>query len=315
MTIKFRNPFKKEKKRINTAGFIGGLILAVIILTLFFCCIMGWGIYKLNWQGSFIESFVNIIPYPAARVNSHFILLSDYYKDLNAAKKFYDKQSKNNFPSIPSENQLKKIILEDRLIDEVLTKNIADRLNVAIAEIDIDNKLNEIINNYGSREDLEEYLQEWYGIGINNYKKYFIKPNLYEDFLEAKIIDDASINGEARKKIDEAYGKLKAGENFDKIFDQYSEFKAEENGSAKSMTGNFLRGELPKALEDSLFLLKAGQYTDVIKLPGSYSIIKLVQKDEDKGLLVLKTILVKTKKLNDLVQEEKAKSTIKIYVY
>ncbi|MBN1325732.1 peptidyl-prolyl cis-trans isomerase [Candidatus Falkowbacteria bacterium] len=315
MKLKFRNPFKKEKAPIKTATFILGLILSLLVLIIVFLGIIGWGIYGLNWQGSFIESVVSIVPYPAARVNSHFILCSDYFKDLNAARKFYDKQRSNNVVNLPNDQKLKKIILEDRLVEEVLIENIADRLNVIVAEIDADNKLNEIINNYGTKEDLEKYLLEWYGIGINDYKKYFIKPNLYEDFLEIKIIDDVSINGKAREKIDEAYAKLKSGIDFDKVFEEYSEFKEEDNGSTKSMTGNFLRGELPKPLEDSLFLLKAGQYTDVIKLPGSYSIIKLINKDEDKGLLILKTILVKTKNLNDLVQEEKEKSTIKIYAY
>lgn len=315
MKLKFRNPFKKEKAPIETTTFIVGLFLSFIILIIAFLGIIGWGIYKLNWQGDFINNIVRIIPYPAARVDKNFILFSDYLKDLNAANKFYKKQSSSGFPNIPSEEQLKKTILEDRLVREIITSRICSRLNVIVTDADINKKLDEIIGNVGSREATEKYLQDWYGISIDDYKKYFIKPNLYEDFAEAKIMDDMAINGEARKKIDQAYNELKKGESFDKVFDEYSEFKPADNGNAKSMTGNFLRGELPKNLEDSLFLLKAGQYTDVIKLAGSYSIIKLISKDEEKGVLVLKTILVKTKSLNDLVQEEKEKSNIKIYAY
>lgn len=315
MKLKFRNPFKKEKAPLKATTFITGLLLAILIILITFLGIISWGIYKLNWQGDFIDAIVKIVPYPAARVDKNFILFSDYLKDLNAANKFYNKQSGSGFPNIPSEEQLKKTILEDRLVREIITSRICSHLGVTVTQSDIDKKLDEIIGNVGSREATEKYLQDWYGISIDDYKKYFIKPNLYEDFAEAKIMDDMTINGEARKKIDEAYNKLKKGESFDKVFDEFSEFKPADNGNTKSMTGNFLRGELPKSLEDSLFLLKAGQYTDVVKLSGSYSIIKLISKDEDKGVLVLKTILVKSKNLNDLVQEEKNKSTIKIYAY
>jgi parvulin-like peptidyl-prolyl isomerase len=315
MKFNLRNPFKKQTAKPEKKIIILSIVSGILLLVVAFFGIFAWGIYKLDWQGKFVESIVKIVPFPAAQVDNNYISFFDYSRNLDAANQFYAKERSLGMQNLPNTQATKKIILEDRLISNMLSEKIAINLGVTISEQDVQQKLEEIIKNGKSQEETVKYLNDWYGISLTEYEKYFIRPNLLQDKIETNLQSNTTINGEAKKKIDEAYAKLKAGGNFDEVFKQYSEFKPEDEGNASSMTGNFLRGELPKALEDALFALNVGQYTDVIKLSGSYSIIKIIKKDENKGVLTLKTIFVKTKSLNDLVQEEKNKSKITIYAY
>lgn len=312
MKRKFKNPFKQKEAKLKTPYFILGIILGLLVLLLAFLGIMAWGIYKLDWQGPFIENLVSIVPYPAARVGSSYVSFYDYLKDLGAASKYYEKQRRSGFSNIPSAADLKKIVLEDRLVKNILVQKIAAELGIKITASDVQNKLDEIIKNQGSKEGLVNFLNNFYGLSISEYEKYFILPNLYYDQAELKIENDSTINGEARKKIEEALSKLKNGQKFDDVLKQYGEGGQNQEGG---LTGNFLRGELPKTLEDQLFSMSIGSHTEIITLPGSYSIIELVNKDFDKGVLTLKAIMVKTKTLDDLVQDLKNKTRIRIYAY
>ncbi len=315
MKFNLRNPFKKQKAEPNIKVLVISIIFGILLLFIVFLGIFSWGIYQLDWQGKFVETIVKIIPYPAAKADKSYISFYDYLRNLDAANKFYAKQRSTGIQNLPNVKTTKKIILEERLISNLLSERVAKNLGVTISEQDVAQKLDEIIKNGKGQEEVTKYLNDWYGISLAEYEQYFIRPNLLQDKIELNLQNNVLINGEAKKKIDEAYAELKAGANFDEIFKQYSEFKPEDEDSVSSMTGNFLRGELPKTLEDALFALNVGQYTDVIKLSGSYSIIKIIKKDENKGALTLKAIFVKTKSLNDLVQDEKNKSKIKIYAY
>ncbi|MDD5341251.1 MAG: SurA N-terminal domain-containing protein [Patescibacteria group bacterium] len=311
MKFKLQNPFKKEQKKLTLFQFISGIIAGLLILLILFLGVVAWGIYKLDWNGAAIEAITKIFPYPAARVNGQFIPFYDYLRNFEAADKYLNIQRKAGFTNIPDLAQLKKTVLEDRLIDNIFMYKIADQVGVTISDEQIKAKLDEIIKNQGDAAKLSSFLNENYGLSIAEYEKYFITPNLYQDQTELKIENDKTINGESRNKIEEALTKLKSGQSFDEVLKKYGE----TDTSQSSLTGNFLRGELPKTLEDQLFSMSAGSRTDIITLPGSYSIVQLVKKDTDKGVLTLKAIVVKIKTLNDLIQDEKSKSKITIYAY
>jgi len=312
MKLNFFKKIKNLKVKSGKNYLVISVIICLVVLIALFFGTMAWGVYKLGWRGGFADNFLEIMPWPAAKVNQVNILYPDYLKDLKAAEKFYAKQKESGYTNIPTSEQLQKIILEDRLITNVLVKEIANRYKITVSQKDIDEATNTVIANAGGQDKMTKFLKDYYGLDLLDYKKYFVEPNLYYDKTNEAVIDDESLNGAAKKKIQEALSKLRNGENFEDVAKAYSENeKADQHASQE----NFLRGELPKDLEDQLFALADGKYTDVVTLPDSYAIFKLLKKDDDKGVLTTQRIIVKLKTLADLITEQKQKAQIKIYAY
>lgn len=81
--------------------------------------------------------------------------------------------------------------------------------------------------------------------------------------------------GNAKKKIDELYEKLKSGSNFEELARQFS-----DDNQTKDRGGllqPFKSGRLPKEFEDAAFALqKDGDYSTVIETPYGWHIIKRI---------------------------------------
>ena len=312
MKFKIFNRGRKLKWGIRIRNFILAALLIIFVVFILCIGILSWGIYKLEWRGSLIEKIMMAIPLPVAKVGNNYVFSLDYYADLKSARIFYAKQKANNFPNIPSDAELKKIILEDRLIDNILVGQIAQKYKITVTDQEINDKMEAIIKNKGSQQEVEKFLADYYGLDISGYKKYFIKPNLLYDKTNQAVIDDENINGAAQKKIQAALNDLRNNEDFDTVAMKYTE-ETDPLGN-KIIKENFLRGELPNDIEDELYGMKEGTYTDVLTLPTALAIFKLDKKDENKGVLGLSKIIVKIKTLNDILPAEKQKTQINIYV-
>lgn len=86
----------------------------------------------------------------------------------------------------------------------------------------------------------------------------------------------------AKKKIDEAYSKLQAGENFEKLVRQYSA-DATTNTKAGVFKRMFGTDELEKPFEETLFSLKKNNsYSTPIRTSKGWHIVRLIEKQELK---------------------------------
>ena len=84
----------------------------------------------------------------------------------------------------------------------------------------------------------------------------------------------------AKAKIDELYGKLKGGQNFEELARQFSDDKQTSDRGGQLQP--FKSGKLPKAFEDAAFALKAnGDYSEPVMTQYGWHIIK---RNESKGL-------------------------------
>ncbi len=292
---------KKLKKKFRGKALKITIILAVLVLLISFFSVVTWQIYNRGSQSDLIEKVCKIIPYPAAKVNNNFITYYDFLQTFEAAQKFYEKQSAVDI----SESELKKKVLEERLINNVLIQEVASDYNINVSRAEINQEVETIITNKGSQKEFEEFLADFYDLNLVQYKEYFIKPNLYYEKTNQSVIDDDSLNGQAKKDIQQALNRLRNGEDFYKLIEEY-------NGNANQQ---FKRGQLPAELEDELFNLEEGEFSDVLALAGDYQIIKLENKNLETGNFILSFIVVETTDLNDLLAEQKEKADIAIYIY
>lgn len=108
--------------------------------------------------------------------------------------------------------------------------------------------------------------------------------------IKSSATDPDSVKDNAKKKIDEIYAKVKAGEKFEDLVNQYSEDRgSQKNGGALPWFGT---GRMVPEFEKAAFALKNdNDYTEPVKTSYGWHIIKRLEKkgiptfEEKKGEL------------------------------
>lgn len=283
----------------------------MVFTLVIFLLIIGWGIYRLDWQGAFVSGVVKIVPFPAARVDETAISFSDYLRSLKTAESFFARQKASGLLNDPSLNDIKKFVI-DRQIESVLVKKLAQKYGQKVSSSEVNDKITSLLSSYGSADEFSQFLQDYYGLDISNYSKIFTEPDLLYAKVSQAVIADQKLNKQATDKINQAQEQLKNGKSFEDVAKEFSEGKNPDQGG---LIGNFSRGDLPKDIEDALFDLADGSYGQPVILEDAWQILKVEKKDLQTGVLTLKTILVKVVTVDDLIKDLKSKAVIKSYVY
>jgi foldase protein PrsA len=109
----------------------------------------------------------------------------------------------------------------------------------------------------------------------------------------------------AKAKADEIYAKVKAGEDFSKLADEYSEDPGNVRDGKKNggNLGWFTHGRMVQDFENAAFALKPGEVSEPVKTFYGYHIIKLVangkdatpaEKDEIKNMIMSQKVPMET---------------------
>ena len=286
-----------------------GASLGVIVIL--FLLIFSIGLYGLHWQNNFVNQVVKIIPYPAARVGSFWVSYSDYLNNFAAIKKFYSQQSGVDPADLPDEAQMKKAIME-RLVENAILPQLLAKENLTVSQSEIDIQYKALVDAQGNEQSVLDFLNNWYGWTKADYFKYFLIPDIEESKLSQKLVDELPQNIEARNKIIDILKKLKSKESsFEDLAKEYSQDKYAADGG---LMGEVPRGYLPSDIEDEIFAAQKGYITDILTLSDSYQIIKVLDINEDQGLVKIARIYIKLKNLNDIIEEYKQKVGVSIYV-
>jgi uncharacterized integral membrane protein len=206
--------FKKTDKKNFFYHLIWKKIKIIIIIFIFlivgFLIIFGIGLYKFHWNNKQVIKITNIFPYPAMiiynkEINSlKIIRYSEFQEDFQAIKLFFQKQKQIdlNF-QILSDDSLKENILEmtieDYFIFEAFQKN-----GISIKKEEIDNKIQDIINQVGSVENLKKIIKNLYNWDLEKFKNKAIKQMISQEKIE-KLIAPKDL----KNWIKEQYKKVK----------------------------------------------------------------------------------------------------------
>ena len=247
-----------------------------------------------------------------ARVNNQIITLSDYQKAAAGLQQeaAQDCQNCSQMQIQASVAEHQKNLLRD-MIDQQLLIERAKDMDV-IVETDLVKRLDEVRkqNNLSSLEDLEKAVESqgvvWedyktqmrnglltqevirrevggrMDIGSDEVKAYyeahkqdFNRPeqvSLAELFLSTEGKSPEEIAA-VRTRADDLHNRLVKGEDFLQLVKRYSEGStAQQNGDL----GEFERGQLSKQLEDAVFTMDKGQFTDVIQTKTGFEILKVL---------------------------------------
>ena len=257
-------------------------------------------------KGTVVEEIV-------ARVNNQIITRSDYQK---AAAGLHQEvaQDCQNCSQLQIQTEVdkrQKDLLRD-MIDQQLLIERAKDMDVSV-ETDLVKRLDEVRkqNNLSSLEDLQKAVEQqgivWedyktqlrnqlltqevirrevggrMNIGSDEIKKYyeahkqdFNRPEqvyLAELFLSTDGKSPEEIAA-VKTRADDLHNRLVKGESFDTLVKRYSE--GSTASSQNGELGAFERGQLSKSLEDAVFGLDKGQFTDVIQTKTGFEVLKVL---------------------------------------
>ena len=151
------------------------------------------------------------------------------------------------------------------ITQHVISQEVGGRINVSQAEIQ------QFYDQHKSEMERAEQVR-MSEILISTQKQPAVKTDNGQDALPET--PSPEVVAAAQAKADKVYELLKKGGNFDELAKQYSD------GPTASLGGDleyFKRGTLSKDLEERVFALKAGDYTEPVRTNQGWVILKVTE--------------------------------------
>jgi len=254
-----------------------------------------------------------------ARVNNQIITMSDYQKGLAGLQDEVEHDCQNcSQQEIANQvAERRKNLLRD-MIDQQLLIERAKDMDISV-ETDLIKRLDDIRkqNNLATLDDLEKAV-EGQGIVWEDYKNQLRNSMLTQEVIRKEVGGRMDIGNDEVKKYyeahkqdynrpeqvelaeifltteklgpeemaavhtraDDLHNRLVKGEDFTALAKRYSQGSTAQDGGD---LGAFERGQLAKQLEDAVFGLQRGQFTDVIQTKTGFEILK-VEEHYQAGL-------------------------------
>ena len=207
------------------------------------------------------------------------------------------KQLQSIKQQVPSEAEFKKLLGENQITESDL------RL-----QIERDMAIQQLINNEVAQKVMisDEESKTYY----DTHPQSFVQPEqVRASHILIKVDADATEaqKTEARKKITAIQQKLKKGEDFASLAENYSEDTTSKKGGD---LGYFGRGQMVEPFEEAAFSLKPNEISDIVETQYGYHLIKVVDKKPEAKL----TYAEVKDRLNQYLKQQKLQSAEKLYI-
>lgn len=244
-----------------------------------------------------------------AVVNNEIILYSELEEQVSLLQKVAPGLNLNNSQE---REQFERETLQ-RMVKERLVEQEVKRLNINVDKRDIDNAVENFKKENGFTDDQLKYVLQQQGKTLEefreNIKKQLERARLIERVLKSKTVvtdeqidaylqgnpnpgvtglgrerrhlaviflpfrDKSQVN-DVEKLAQDIHGRLKKGEDFARLAGQYSQGPAAQEGGD---LGFIAADELSPAIESATRGLNANQFSEPMKTPQGYYIIKVLE--------------------------------------
>lgn len=269
-----------------------------------------------------------------AVVNNEIITLTELNKEAEPFIERIEKTYKGSEKDRVIEETRKTVL--NRMVDTILVKQEAKRLNIVVKDSDVTNMINEMLK---SRKMTMEQFKEMLakdGLSLESYmeeaKDHMVRGRLANREIRSKVMvteqeigeyykqhreeyegreqvklrqivilcpttAPAEKKREARAEIESIMARLKAGEKFEVLAAKYSPQLGGEMGFVE-------KGAMLQPVEDAAFKLKVGEVSDIVESPAGFHIIQLLDR---RGAGIKSLQSVREEILNKLTLEKSEK--------
>ena len=273
---KYIYPLQHSKHRIVVISTT--LLISAVIIFFAYCWV---ALYKLQSTSTFVYGITEVIPFPVAKIGSHYIPYESYLFELRRYVHYYETQQRVDFHSSAGQQQL--VQLKRRAMNQVLTNayvsEIAKRHNVTVSDRELNTEIALVRSQNrlgGGDQVFRTVLQEFWGWSEADFKR-----ELRQQLLEQKLID--TLDTGTHQRAEQALQQLQGGADFAVLAKQVSDDQAtKENGGAFGVPISRSSRDIAPQISEALFSLEPGQHSAIINTGYSLEIVKLLEKTGDK---------------------------------
>ena len=294
--------------------------VVIITTTLFVAALLSFAtycvvaLYKVQSTSSFLYRVTQVIPFPVARSGGDFIAYENYLFELRHYMHYYETQQKVGFETESGKQQLEdyKKRSIDKVVNDALIKKIASTSSITVTDQELEAQILAARNQNrlgGSSDVFEDVIKEYYGWSLNDFKR-----SLRAQMLEEKV--NASLDTEAKSRLDIVMNSLASGTAFADVAKQYS-----EDDITKAAGGDFgivdksNTAASPQTIE-TLFKLKQGETSAPILISYdtgyAYEVIKSIENTGDKAKGA--HIIIRLKDVNSFLNDRKESQPVRRYI-
>lgn len=272
---RFKYPVQHSKKKIvivSLAIFFGSILL--------FAIFAWWQLYKVQSTSTFMYRVTQIFPVPIAKVDGNHVRYSDYLTQLRSSMHYLSTQEGINFKTEDGKRQLDS--LKSRAMSLTVRNayiaKLAKEENISVSSQEIDEQVNQIIDQEsfaGSEDVYKQVIRDYYDLTFSQWRN-----SIRQQILRNKVY--ASIDTEATQKANEALNRIKSGEDFAAVAKDLSDDSATKNSGGEIGVLEEGTADLSPELQNALFNLQAGQYTEIIASEQGLFILKAIDVSDSK---------------------------------
>lgn len=248
-------------------------------------------------------------PPASALVNGLVIAIEDVDIKKAQLREAYEQLGED----VPDDSALREEAMDD-LINETLFLSAAQLHGIAPDGTDLETRTQAMCIELGSCDALHDWQRQ------NHYNEDSFRRALeretaaaaMRETIFAKLKDTEQLHvyriwSERRSDLDEVRNRLGMGVSFTELAKNYD-----------AVTGGdmswFPRGILfSRELEDKIFALNAGEYTDIIELDGVYNIFYAAEKQTGRDMDTQVRQLAERKALSDWLEEQRRQADIELF--
>lgn len=297
-----------------TGLIVAGLLIAILVT------FAVW-IYRYQGESDAVYRASRIIPYPAACVGGsaqvfpypslcaggEFIGYDDYLFELRTLKQYAQNPIGGNesvdFDSEEGKKQLEnfRVSALSKAQNKVMIQQVAEERGVEVPDAHVQERLDELIQKQGGREQFRESVNKFYGWSMSD----------FESVLRSQLLQQQLV----RKRAQEVLQRARSGEtDFATLVKQHS-----VDSSSRSEGGDVgyinKGSQFPSEFEETALNLEKGEISGLVPTSQrvGFHILKATDKDQEKGTRI-SHILVGSSELRQEVSRRLQEGSRESYI-
>jgi hypothetical protein len=303
---KYIYPLQHSRHRIV---ILSSIIFGVTVVSFFVYSTLA--LYRFENTSTFMYRVTQIAPFPIAKVKGHYVTYENYLFELRHYMHYYETQQKLSFESEEGKRQLEdfKHLALDRVIDDAYIKDLAKKNGVSVTNQEVDQEIAVVReqNRLGTSDQVfEDVLRDFWGWSVNDFRR-----SLRQQLLARKLA--SKLDTEAQDTARAALSELDGGADFAEVARKYSQDEAtKEAGGDYGIAIDTSNRDIPAKVTNAIFLLPAGQYSEIIDTGYSLEIVKSLSFETNKARAA--HIQINFKDINEYISPIKQQNPARYYV-